>query len=83
MKIMKKIVWQHLAFATICFASLTVTGCGGSSDANTQMIPPLAPPDSTAVLQTGVYDSTVVEGAGDLEFVVSLSSLSSETVRVD
>ncbi len=34
-------------------------------------------------VQVGIYDSTVVEGADDLEFVISLSAASAETVIVD
>ncbi len=41
--------------------------------------PPVKPPS----VQAGIYDSTVVEGADDLEFVVSLSAASTETVSVD
>ena len=38
---------------------------------------------SPPVVQVGIYDSTVVEGADDLEFVISLSAASAETVIVD
>ncbi len=37
----------------------------------------------TTAVQAGIYDSTVVEGADNLEFVISLSSASSETVSVN
>ena len=43
-------------------------------------VTPAVPPSS---IQAGIYDSTVVEGADDLEFVVSLSAASSEIVSVD
>jgi hypothetical protein len=36
-----------------------------------------------ATPEIGIYDSTVVEGADDLEFVVSLSSVSDKTISVD
>ncbi len=38
---------------------------------------------SPPAVQVGIYDSTVVEGADDLEFVISLSAASAETVIVD
>jgi len=38
---------------------------------------------SPSTVQTGIYDSIVVEGADDLEFVISLTSASTETVSVD
>ena len=51
-----------------------------SNSANvTITVTPTVPP----TVQASVYDVTVVEGADDLEFVVSLSSASSETVSVD
>jgi len=34
-------------------------------------------------VEIGIYDSTVVEGADDFEFVISLSSVSDETISVD
>lgn len=42
----------------------------------------VTPPVPLSV-HAGIYDVTAVEGADDLEFVVSLSSASSETVTVD
>ena len=38
---------------------------------------------SPPAVQVGIYDSTVVEGADDLEFVISLSAASAETIIVD
>mgnify|MGYP001814878045 CR=1 FL=1 len=49
-----------------------ISACSSSDDA-------VAP----SMVQAGVYDSTVVEGADDLEFVIGLSSASSESVSVD
>jgi hypothetical protein len=40
-------------------------------------------PVVTAAVKAGVYDATVVEGADDLEFVVSLSSASTEPASLD
>ncbi|MGD8803426.1 MAG: Calx-beta domain-containing protein, partial [Gammaproteobacteria bacterium] len=41
------------------------------------------PATTPATVTTGIYDATVVEGADDLEFVVTLSAASTETVTVD
>ncbi|RKZ65160.1 MAG: hypothetical protein DRQ44_08450, partial [Gammaproteobacteria bacterium] len=63
--------------SAICLCGLIITGCTSSDDpASTLPVPPSS-------VQAGIYDSTVVEGADDLEFVVSLSSASSEIVSVD
>ncbi len=43
----------------------------------------ISPPAPPATVKLGIYDSTVVEGADDLEFVISLSEASSEIVSVD
>jgi len=78
MKMTEKNRWQRVIFAGSCFAGLLISGCFGSGDSAAPVGP--TPP---VVVTAGIYDSTVVEGAGDLEFVISLSSLSSETIRVD
>jgi len=55
-----------------------VAGCGGGgSDSAT---PPTEPPAETSA---GIYDVMVVEGAGNLEFIVSLSSASTDVVTVE
>ena len=55
-----------------------VAGCGGGgSDSAT---PPTEPPAETSA---GIYDIMVVEGAGNLEFIVSLSSASTDVVTVE
>ena len=51
------------------FLSFILTGCHSS--------------DSQPAVQAGIYGSTVVEGADDLEFVISLSAASTATVSVD
>jgi len=74
MKIRTKGFIKSLCFSITCSAFLVVTtGCSNSSD-------PAAPP---VTVKAGIYDSTVVEGADDLEFVVSLSSASTEAISVD
>jgi hypothetical protein len=55
----------------------TLTACSSSDDPAAQ--PPVVP----SAVEAGIYDATVVEGADDLEFVISLVAASSETVSVD
>ena len=62
----------------LCLSSLVFTGCGSSGDS----APPPAPPPAP-VVEASIYDANVVEGADNLEFVVSLSSVVAETVSVD
>ena len=64
--------------SAICLCGLIITGCTSSDD---PVVPALPVPPST--IQAGIYDSTVVEAADDLEFVISLSTASSEIVSVD
>ena len=73
--------------SAICLCGVIITGCTSSDDPVVLVTPPddVAPtlPVPPFAIQAGIYDSTVVEGADDLEFVVSLSSASSEIVNVD
>ncbi len=72
---------RKACFSVLCLSALVFSGCTGSDDPVQQPVDPeLQPP---ADVQLGIYDSTVVEAADDLEFVVSLSSASSEIVSVD
>ena len=64
--------------SAICLCGLIIAGCTSSDD---PVVPALPVPPST--IQAGIYDSTVVEAADDLEFVISLSTASSEIVSVD
>jgi hypothetical protein len=65
-----------LRLSAICLCGLIITGCTSSEDTVT-------PAGISSAIQAGVYDSTVVEGADDLEFVISLYAASSETISVD
>jgi len=67
---------RNAKLSGVCIASLIFTGCGSSNDS---VALPAKPPG----VQAGIYDSTVVEGADDLEFVLSLSAASTETISVD
>lgn len=78
MKFNTKRLLRRVALSGVLLSALIVTGCSDSSDSS-DVTPPVTP---TSV-QAGIYDSTVVEGADDLEFVVSLSAASSEAVSVD
>jgi len=78
MKFNTKRLLRSAALIGLFFSALIITACGDSSDSS-EVTPPVAP----SSVQAGIYDSTVVEGADDLEFVVSLSVMSSETVSVD
>ncbi len=60
----------------ICLCGLIITGCTSSEETVT-------PAGTPSAIQAGVYDSTVVEGADHLEFVLSLSAAGSETISVD
>lgn len=64
-------------FSGIVLAALATVACSGSEDAaDTTNNLPIA-------VSAGVYRSTVVEAADDLEFVISLESASSENVSID
>ena len=78
MKFNTKGLLRSAALPGLFISTLIVTGCSDSNDSS-EVTPPVAP----SSVQAGVYDSTVVEGADDLEFVVSLSVMSSEAVSVD
>jgi cytochrome c553 len=64
-------------FSIFLLLVLNIVACSSSDD------PVVQQPISPSTVKAGIYDSTVVEGADDLEFVISLSSASSETVSVD
>ena len=73
---------KSVCFTGICLSGLVITGCSSTDDPVVQTTTPDNVTPVSAV-QVGIYDATVVEGAGDLEFVVSLSAASAETVIVD
>jgi hypothetical protein len=82
-----QLLLRNAGLSGLCLAGLIFTGC---SDSGNSAAPPDGPssiqsdiPVTPPSIQAGIYDSTVVEGADDLEFVVSLSAASSETVSVD
>jgi len=66
--------WLRSAcFSAILFFALNITGCGTSDDVS-------GPP---GVVNAGIYNSTTVEGADDLEFVVSLAEASMAAVSMN
>lgn len=66
--------WLRSAcFSATLFFALNITGCGTSDDVS-------GPP---SVVNAGIYNSTAVEGADDLEFVVSLAEASMAAVSMD
>jgi hypothetical protein len=81
-------IWRHLegffmqyftkrwlrsaCFSATLFFALNITGCGTSDDVS-------GPP---SVVNAGIYNSTAVEGADDLEFVVSLAEASMAAVSM-
>ena len=65
---------QSTCAASICFLALIISACSSSDDVAQQPV--------VAAIQAGIYDATVVEGADDLEFVVSLSTTTTETVSI-
>jgi len=79
---------RNICFSGLCIYVLFIAGCGSSSEDPTEVVPvtpevPVTPPTTQPGVQAGIYDSTVVEGADDLEFVISLASASTETVSVE
>jgi hypothetical protein len=64
---------KSACFSAMLFFTLNMTGCSTSDDAN----------GPSSVVSAGIYDSTVVEGADDLEFVVSLAEASITAVSID
>lgn len=75
MKTATKTLLKKITAAWFFACTLLLSACSSSDDA--------APPPPPSGLQLGIYDSTVVEGADDLEFVVSLPAASAEMVSVD
>jgi hypothetical protein len=64
---------RSACFSVMLFFALNITGCGTSDDVS-------GPP---GVVNAGIYNSTAVEGADDLEFVVSLAEASMAAVSMD
>ena len=58
---------------------LILPGCSSDND---DAPPPVIPP-ATSLVEVGIYGSIVVEGADDLEFVISLAKPASDTVMLD
>jgi len=77
MKFNTKRFLQSVAMPGLFISALIVTGCSDSSVSSDD-----SPPVTSSSVQAGIYDATVVEGADDLEFVVSLSAASSNIVSV-
>lgn len=89
MKYINQSLLKKMAFSAFSISVLLIVGCSDSGDSvELPVTPPAVPPVTPPVVppssvQAGIYDSTVVEGADDLEFVVSLSVASTETVTLD
>ena len=64
---------KSTCFSAMLFFALNISGCSTSDDAT----------GPSSVVSAGIYDSTVVEGADDLEFVVSLAEASITAVSID
>jgi hypothetical protein len=62
---------------------LILSGCSSSDDNTDDASGPGETPGTPEAVTAGIYSSTVVENADDLEFVVSLETASTETVSVD
>ena len=62
---------------------LILSGCSSSDDNTDDASGPGETPGTPEAVTAGIYSSTVVENADDLEFVVSLESASTETVSLD
>ena len=74
MQLSSHFISKHLlrraGISAIALCGLIFTGCSSSND-------------SPSPVAAGIYDSTVVEGADDLEFVVSLSAPHTATISLD
>ncbi len=68
---------KSAGFSIFLLFILNIVACSSSDD------PVVQQPVSPSTVKAGIYDSTVVEGSDDLEFVISLSSASSVTVSMD
>ena len=68
---------KSACFSGILIFGLIIAGCGSSDN------PVESTVNSPPVVQAGIYKSTVVEGADDLEFVISLAAASTGTVSID
>lgn len=77
MGMMKNNLLRSICLVSLCSVYLLFTGCSSTDGTAGDTV------GSVPVVQAGVYGSTVVEGADDLEFVVSLSAISAETVSID
>jgi hypothetical protein len=62
--------------AVLLFLVTLIAGCGGGDSSSGGETPPVP-------LSIGVYDATVVEGGGNLGFLVTLSKASDEDVMVE
>lgn len=86
---MFRILFHHLLII-ICFVVfLGLSACGGGDETpaaapptTTPLPPPTTPPPS-ALPEITVQDTSGLENAGELTFVVSLSAASADTVTVD
>jgi hypothetical protein len=84
---------QYRLLIPVFFCLLLIGGCSSSENTETHTHPaddtetPATPedpaPDESSTIQANIYDAHVVEDADDLEFVVSLTSASTETVSVE
>ena len=67
-----------MRFSGILLSGLIIAACSSSED-----LASVEDHAGPAAVNAGVYDSTVVEGADTLEFIVSLVSASTATVSID
>lgn len=68
---------RGVCFSQLLLFALVIFGCSSSDEPAGILI------DTPQPVQAGIYQSTVVEGADDLEFVVSLAAASAETVSMN
>ncbi len=71
---------RRAGVSAIVLCGLVFNGCSNSDD---PVVQPVIPPVTPSTVEAGIYGSTVVEGADDLEFVVSLSAPHTATISLD
>jgi len=74
---------QYRLLIPLFFCLLVIGGCSSSENTETAVTPEDPAPGESWTIQANIYDTHAVEDADDLEFVVSLTSASTETVSVE
>ena len=81
---MIRILFRRFAISSCFLLTFGLTACGGGEETPVTTTPPntTPPPPAPAIPQITVQDTSVLENAGELTFVVNLSATSADTVTV-